>query len=163
MFCWSVNRSIFINGIVFSCHLSRNDISYYDSWQNSGLLKMKPLIGKRKILMTNDYWMVRNDIKISFSQKSAKERHWNYSDSRFGHVKLAPVLTHFKWIARSQESQWMELFWFNFFGIYSLQSVQKATSSSSKEAFHNSPSALIDKMAVYDLLIECLCKIPFEC
>ena len=31
---------------VFSCHLSKNDISYYDSCQNSGLFKMKPLIGK---------------------------------------------------------------------------------------------------------------------
>ena len=41
---WREYRSIFINGTVFSCHLSKNDISYYDSCQNSGLLKMKPLI-----------------------------------------------------------------------------------------------------------------------
>ena len=43
---WSVYLSIFINGIVFSCHLSKNDTSYYNSCQNSGLFKMKPLIWK---------------------------------------------------------------------------------------------------------------------
>ena len=47
MRCLSVYRFIFIKGIVFSCHLSKNDISYYDSCQNSGLFKMKPLIGKQ--------------------------------------------------------------------------------------------------------------------
>ena len=35
-----------ITGIVFSCHLSKNDTYYRDSCQNSGLFKMKPLIGK---------------------------------------------------------------------------------------------------------------------
>ena len=43
--------SIFINGIVFSCHPSKNDTSYYDSSQNSGLFKMKPLIGKPCIIL----------------------------------------------------------------------------------------------------------------
>ena len=38
--------SIFINGVVFSCHLSKNYTSYYDSCQNSWLFKMKSLIGK---------------------------------------------------------------------------------------------------------------------
>ena len=38
--------SIFINGIVFSCHLSKNDTSYYDSCKNSRLFNMKPLIEK---------------------------------------------------------------------------------------------------------------------
>ena len=39
-------RSIFINGIVLSCHLSKNDTSYYENCQNIGLFKMKPLIEK---------------------------------------------------------------------------------------------------------------------
>ena len=34
MLCWSLHRSIFINGMVFSCHLLDNDTSYYDSYQN---------------------------------------------------------------------------------------------------------------------------------
>ena len=46
MRCSSVYRSIFINGIVFSCYLSKNEAFYCNSCQNSGLFKMKPLIGK---------------------------------------------------------------------------------------------------------------------
>ena len=35
-----------LHGIVFSCHLPKNDTSYYDSCENSGLFKMKFLIRK---------------------------------------------------------------------------------------------------------------------
>ena len=54
MHCGNVYRSIYINGIVFSCHLSKNDTSHYKSCQNSGLFKMKPLIGKPCISRKDD-------------------------------------------------------------------------------------------------------------
>ena len=57
MRCRSVYRSIFINGSVFSCHLSKNDTTYYDSCQNSELIKMKPLIRKPCIYFLKCLWI----------------------------------------------------------------------------------------------------------
>ena len=57
MRCWSVYRSIFINGIIFSWHLSKNETSYYDSCRNSELFKMKPLLGKPCIKWLFHVWI----------------------------------------------------------------------------------------------------------
>ena len=97
MRCCSVYRSIVINGIIFSCHLLKNDTSYYDSCQNSVLFKIKPLIGKpctcynqkvtRILILSESVYLFFNvysspskyspcDIMYLFQCSFQSEKHW---------------------------------------------------------------------------------------
>ena len=74
-------HSIFINGIVFSYHLSKNDTSYYDSCQNSGLCKIKPLIGKPCILFADSEDRNFKILDINSAGSSSKKKRKNQESS----------------------------------------------------------------------------------
>ena len=103
-------RFIFINGIVFSYHLSENDTSY-DSCLNSGLFKMKPLIGKpcsilvlrhnlHKRYITFGIQRTKNIVRITcgtlFATRSCVKIRLSALDTKYTILIKNTILTYYK-------------------------------------------------------------------